>query len=135
MTRAEWLAYRAFLAEGKIQHGYSPELLEDSRTDDPEAVSLMSQGVERFTSVPRITDHAESNNAAGVSMIGIALRHRDEMECVDRWIKANTSSSRQLHRAQWLPHACPDAGVTGAPPQIVVVQHFDEELKRLVPVK
>jgi len=25
--------------------------------------------------------------------------------------------------------------VTGAPPQIVVVQHFDEELKRLVPVK
>jgi len=23
----------------------------------------------------------------------------------------------------------------GAPPQIVVVQHFDEELKRLVPVK
>jgi len=68
-------------------------------------------------------------------MIGIALRHRDEMECVDRWIKANTSSSRQLHRARWLPHACPGAGVTGAPPQIVVVQHFDEELKRLVPVK
>ena len=29
----------------------------------------------------------------------------------------------------------PGAGVTGAPPQIVVVQHFDEELKRLVPVK
>ena len=24
---------------------------------------------------------------------------------------------------------------TGAPPQIVVVQHFDEELKRLVPSK
>jgi hypothetical protein len=24
---------------------------------------------------------------------------------------------------------------TGAPPQIVVVQHFDEELKRLVPTK
>ena len=24
---------------------------------------------------------------------------------------------------------------TGAPPQIVVVQHFDDELKRLVPAK
>jgi hypothetical protein len=24
---------------------------------------------------------------------------------------------------------------TGAPPQIVVVEHFDEELKRLVPAK
>jgi hypothetical protein len=48
MTRAEWLAYRAFLAEGKIQHGYSPELLKDLRTGDPEAMSLMSQGVEQF---------------------------------------------------------------------------------------
>jgi hypothetical protein len=48
---------------------------------------------------------------------------------------ANTSSCRRLHRARWLPQACPGAGATGAPPQIVVVQHFDEELKRLVPVK
>src|SRR6516162_7677585 len=62
MTRAEWLAYRAFLAEGKIEHGYSPELLEDSRTDDPEAVSLMSQGVERFRRQVRdriLRDHAD----------------------------------------------------------------------------
>jgi hypothetical protein len=27
------------------------------------------------------------------------------------------------------------AGETNAPPQLVVVQHFDEELKRLVPTK
>jgi hypothetical protein len=27
------------------------------------------------------------------------------------------------------------ANATSEPPQIVVVQHFDEELKRLVPVK
>jgi hypothetical protein len=48
MTRAEWLAHRAFLAEGKIQHGYAPELLEDLRTSDPDALSLMSHGVESF---------------------------------------------------------------------------------------
>jgi hypothetical protein len=48
---------------------------------------------------------------------------------------ANTSSSRQLHRARWLPQACPGAGATGAPRQIVFVQHFDEELKRLVTTK
>ena len=48
MTRAEWLAYRAFLAEGKIQHGYDPELLSDLRTDDPDALTLMRQGVDSF---------------------------------------------------------------------------------------
>jgi hypothetical protein len=48
MTRAEGLAYLSFLAEGRIQHGYSPEPLEDSRTDDPEAAALMSQGVDQF---------------------------------------------------------------------------------------
>src|SRR5215469_7633182 len=48
MTRAEWLAYRGFVVEGKIKHGYNPELLSDLRTDDPEALSLMSQGVESF---------------------------------------------------------------------------------------
>jgi hypothetical protein len=62
MTRAEFLAYRAFLAEGKIQHGYSPEPYEDARTDDSEAVSLMSQGVERFRLQVRdriLRDHAD----------------------------------------------------------------------------
>jgi hypothetical protein len=29
----------------------------------------------------------------------------------------------------------PGGDATGAPPQIVVVQHFDEELKRLVPMQ
>jgi len=48
MTRAEWLAYRAFLAEGKIQQGYSPEPLEDLQTNDPDALSLMSAGVDSF---------------------------------------------------------------------------------------
>jgi len=48
MTQAEWLAYRAFLAEGKIRHGYSPDLLADLRTNDPEALSLMHNGVESF---------------------------------------------------------------------------------------
>jgi hypothetical protein len=28
-----------------------------------------------------------------------------------------------------------ESDAAGAPPQMVVVQHFDEELKRLVPVK
>ena len=38
-------AYRSFLAEGKIQHGYSPERVKDLRTNDAEALSLMRQGV------------------------------------------------------------------------------------------
>jgi hypothetical protein len=48
MTEAEWLAYRAFLAEWKIRHGYSPDLLEDCRNQDSEALSLMRDGVESF---------------------------------------------------------------------------------------
>ena len=62
MTRAEWLAYRAFVVEGKIEHGYDPELLSDLRTDDPEALSLMSQGVESFRLHVRdriLRDHRE----------------------------------------------------------------------------
>lgn len=47
MTKAEWLAYRNFLVDGKVRAGYSPELLED-RTSDPEALSLMSDGIEVF---------------------------------------------------------------------------------------
>jgi len=62
MTRAEWLAYRTFVVEGKVQHGYDPKLLSDLRTDDPEALSLMSQGVESFQFHVRkriLRDHRE----------------------------------------------------------------------------
>jgi hypothetical protein len=48
MTRAESLAYRTFLVDAKIEHGYSPELLEDLRTSDPEALLLMRDGVDLF---------------------------------------------------------------------------------------
>jgi hypothetical protein len=60
MTKAEWLAHRTFMMEFKAQHGYSTELLEEAdrgltdagyeplRTSDPEALSLMSDGVEVF---------------------------------------------------------------------------------------
>ena len=48
MTRAEALAYRTFLVDEKVRHGYAPEPLEDLRTTDPEALSLMHEGIEQF---------------------------------------------------------------------------------------
>ncbi len=60
MTKAEWLAHRTFMTEFKVQHAYSSELLEAAdrqlrdtggeplRTIDPEALSLMRDGVEVF---------------------------------------------------------------------------------------
>jgi hypothetical protein len=54
MTKAEWLAYRALLAEGKVQGDYSSESVEDLRTSDPDALSLMNDGPELF--MQRIRD-------------------------------------------------------------------------------
>jgi hypothetical protein len=60
MTAPEWLAYRMFIMERKVQHGYSTSLLDDIdrkltdegyepiRTTNPEAVSLMRDGVGVF---------------------------------------------------------------------------------------
>ena len=36
---------------------------------------------------------------------------------------------------RFLAIKAPGVDRTGAPPQMVVVQHFDEELRRLVPIK
>jgi hypothetical protein len=42
---------------------------------------------------------------------------------------------RELAGGERLVKAAGGNGSASAPPTIVVVQHFDEELKRLVPVK
>ena len=43
MTTAEALAYRILLLDAKVRHGYAPELLEDLRPSDPEALALMPE--------------------------------------------------------------------------------------------
>jgi hypothetical protein len=48
MTKAEWLAYRTYLAEGKAKAYNSPQLLDDLKTTDPEALRLMADGSEAF---------------------------------------------------------------------------------------
>jgi Uncharacterized protein conserved in bacteria (DUF2199) len=47
-TRAELLAYRIYLAEEKAKAYDSPELLDDMKTSDPEALSLMTDDIETF---------------------------------------------------------------------------------------
>jgi hypothetical protein len=48
MTRAEVIARQTFIIEGKIKAGYDAPLLATLKTTDPEALSLMSDGVETF---------------------------------------------------------------------------------------
>jgi len=48
MTKAEWLANRAFLIKLKIEHGYSPESFTDLETHDPEVLVLMRDGPQLF---------------------------------------------------------------------------------------
>lgn len=48
MTRAESLAYRTYLAEAKAKAYNSPELLDDMKTNDLEALSLMTDDIETF---------------------------------------------------------------------------------------
>jgi len=74
MTRAEWRAHRTFITEAKIQAGYSPETFdlgdrtliaaggEPLRTSDPEALSLMTDGLDAFLRRTRdriLRDHAD----------------------------------------------------------------------------
>jgi hypothetical protein len=47
MTKAEWLAYRTFLAEAKDKAANSHSR-DDMKTSDPEALALMADGVEAF---------------------------------------------------------------------------------------
>jgi hypothetical protein len=48
MTKAEWLAYHAFIAEGKARGHNSPHLWDDLETSDPEVLRLMTDGVDAF---------------------------------------------------------------------------------------
>ena len=48
MTNAEALAYRAFLGAAKGKASSSPDLWDDTKTSDPEALSLMAGGVDAF---------------------------------------------------------------------------------------
>jgi hypothetical protein len=48
MTKAEGLAYRAFIAEGKLKAYHAPHLWEDMKTSDPEALTLRADGVDAF---------------------------------------------------------------------------------------
>src|SRR5215467_13208157 len=48
MTKGEGLAYRAFVAEGKTKAYHPAHLWDDMGTSDPEALSLMADGVDAF---------------------------------------------------------------------------------------
>ena len=48
MTKAEWLASRHYIAEEKVKHGSPPEALDVLKTSDPEALSLLADGVDQF---------------------------------------------------------------------------------------
>jgi len=48
MTKAERLAYRSILVQGKLDAGYDENLLADLKTNDPEASSLMADGEQLF---------------------------------------------------------------------------------------
>src|SRR6476646_6354720 len=62
MTKTEWLAYQTFLAEGNAKATGSPDAYDHMKTSDPEALSLMADGVEVFMRRVRdriIRDHPD----------------------------------------------------------------------------
>jgi hypothetical protein len=100
MTRAEWLAYRAFIVEGKIAHGYSPELLSPLQTDDPDALALMRDGVESFRRQVRdriLREHADKvffNYCPKCGGLAMTPRARQCCWCFHDWHRLDESALR-----------------------------------------
>lgn len=91
MTRAEWLAWRTFLADAKIHHGDDQTLLSVLQTDDPEARALMSDGVASFRLTVReriLRDHRDTvflNHCPRCGGLAATPKARQCCWCFHKW--------------------------------------------------